>query len=270
MKRDSLLATVAASAAATVNATSNSPSTVPREDLAISAPSNGRYLYRKHSGEPFFWQADTAWELFHRLNRSDIEFYLQDRASKGFNVIQAVAIAELNGTTWPNFYGELPLIDRDPMQPNEAYFAYVDWAVNRAADYGILVALVPTWGAYVNCGWYDQSWIIFNETSSRWYGNYIGARYPGLPKIIGADSNAFWSCNVSEASTEYLADPSLDPASLVGPVEDSRALFASMADGLREAEAEAGFTSFITWHPTNKREVGTVDPYGHNVSVKLS
>lgn len=266
MRSASVLAAVAASAASTARAAVNSSNAVAWADLAISAPSNGRYLHRTSSGEPFFWQADTAWELFHRLNRSDIDFYLQDRASKGFNVIQAVAIAELNGTTWPNFYGELPLVDRDPMQPNEAYFAHVDWAVNRAAEYGILVALVPTWGAYVNCGWYNQSWVIFNETSAQWYGNYIGNRYPGLPKIIGADSNGFWSCNMSAAYAAYQADPSLDPASLVGPVEDSRALFASMANGLREAEAGAGFTSFITWHPTNVRELGTVDPYGHNVS----
>lgn len=265
MKR-SLLATVLASAALTASAAINSSATVPWAELSISALTDGRYLYRTNSGEPFFWQADTAWELFHRLNRSDIDFYLQDRASKGFNVVQAVAIAELNGTTWPNFYGELPLIDLDPMQPNEAYFAHIDWAVKRAAEYGILVALVPTWGAYVNCGWHGGSWVIFNETSAHWYGNYIGKRYPGLPKIIGADSNGFWSCNVSEAEAAYIADPSLDPASLMGPVEDSRAVFATMADGLKEAEAEAGFTSFLTWHPTNQQVVGTVKPYGHNVS----
>lgn len=266
MKPTFTLAAVAATASVTVSALVNSSATIPWANLAISAPSNGRYLYRTNSGEPFFWQADTAWEMFHRLNRSDIDFYLQDRASKGFNVVQAVAIAELNGTTWPNFYGELPLVDRDPMRPNEAYFAHVDWAVKRAAEYGILVALVPTWGAYVNCGWYNQSWVIFNETSAQWYGNYIGMRYPGLPKIIGADSNGFWSCNISEAESLYEADPSLDPASLVGPVEDSRAVFASMADGLKKGETEAGFTSFITWHPTNEREIGTVNPYGHNVS----
>lgn len=270
MRLASSLAAVAASAVATASAMVNSStSTVSWADLAISATSNGRYLSRTSSGEHFFWQADTAWELFHRLNRSDIDFYLQDRASKGFNVVQAVAIAELNGTTWPNFYGELPLVDRDPMRPNEAYFAHVDWAVNRAAEYGILIALVPTWGAYVNCGWYNQSWVIFNETSAQWYGNYIGHRYPGLPKIIGADSNAFWSCNISEAQTVYEADPALDPASLVGPVEDSRAVFASMANGLKEAEAKLGFTSFLTWHPTNQRELGTVDPYGHNVSALI-
>lgn len=169
-----LLATILASAALTASAAVNSSAAVPWANLSISEPINGRYLYRTNSEEPFFWQADTAWELFHRLNRSDIDFYLQDRASKGFNVVQAVAIAELNGTTWPNFYGELPLVNWDPMQPNEAYFAHVDWAVKCAAEYGILAALVPTWDAYVNCGWYNQSWVIFNETSAQWFGTTLG------------------------------------------------------------------------------------------------
>lgn len=120
--------------------------------------------------------------MFHRRNRSDIDFYLQDRASKGFNLVQAGAIAELNGTTWPNFYREIPLVDQDPMQPNEAYFEHIDWAVNRAAEYGILIALVPTCGMCVNCGWYNESVVIFNETNAEWYGNFIGRRYPGILK----------------------------------------------------------------------------------------
>ena len=32
-------------------------------------------------GTPFFWLGDTAWELFHRLNREEAELYLEDRRS---------------------------------------------------------------------------------------------------------------------------------------------------------------------------------------------
>lgn len=265
----SVAAALASTASVAVSAATNSSTPVSWDALAISAPENGRYLYRTNSGEPFFWQGDTAWELFHRLNRSDIDFYLKERASKGFNIVQAVVISELNGTTFPNFNGDLPLIDRDPMRPNDAYFEHVDWAVNRAAEYGILIAMVPTWGMYVNCGWYNESVVIFNETNANWYGSYIGKRYPGLPKIIGADSNGFWSCNISSAQAAWEADTSLDPSSLVGPVQDTRSVWSSMADGLREAEAEKGFTSFITWHPTNQNRKGTVKPYGHNVSDRI-
>lgn len=65
-------------------------------------------------GTPFLYLGDTAWELFHRLNREEAETYLEKRRGQGFTVIQAVALAELGGVTTPNAYGDLPLIDADP------------------------------------------------------------------------------------------------------------------------------------------------------------
>src|SRR5690554_5126346 len=87
--------------------------------LKISA--NRRYLLTADDS-PFFWLGDTAWELFHRLSIEDASVYLKDRSSKGFNVIQAVLLAELDGLDTPNAYGERPLQDNDPAQPREAYF----------------------------------------------------------------------------------------------------------------------------------------------------
>ena len=83
--------------------------------LRVSA--NQRYL-EYDDGTPFFYLGDTAWELYHRLNREEAQYYLSNRAAKGFTVIQAVALAELGGTDVPNAYGELPLINRDPTTPN--------------------------------------------------------------------------------------------------------------------------------------------------------
>src|SRR5688500_8547445 len=89
---------------------------------ALAAPKlkvseNKRFLLREN-GKPFFYLGDTAWELFHRLNREEAEKYLEDRAKKGFTVIQAVALAELNGLNDPNPYGHKPLIDNDPTKPD--------------------------------------------------------------------------------------------------------------------------------------------------------
>src|SRR3989304_7234020 len=50
---------------------------------------NHRYL-EYEDGTPFFYLGDTAWELFHRLNREEALRYLTNRAEKGFTVIQAV------------------------------------------------------------------------------------------------------------------------------------------------------------------------------------
>jgi hypothetical protein len=89
----------------------------------LQVAANHRYL-EYDGGTPFFYLGDTAWELFHRLNREVAQFYLSNRTAKGFTVIQAVVLAELGTTNVPNAYGELPLIDRDPTTPNESYFRH--------------------------------------------------------------------------------------------------------------------------------------------------
>ena len=49
----------------------------------ICLSENRRFLVDEQ-GQPFFYLADTAWELFHKLNREEADHYLADRAEKGF------------------------------------------------------------------------------------------------------------------------------------------------------------------------------------------
>ena len=70
------------------------------------------------------------------LNREEATRYLEDRARQGFTVIQAVALAELDGLTIPNPYGHLPLAGSDPSRPNDDYFAHVDFIVSKAESLG--------------------------------------------------------------------------------------------------------------------------------------
>src|SRR6186713_2757183 len=108
----------------------------------IKVSDNHRFLVTE-DGKPFFYLGDTAWELFHRLNREEAELYLKDRALKGFTVIQAVAIAELDGHKDPNPYGYLPLTDLDPARPavqegpENDYWDHVDFIVNKANELGL-------------------------------------------------------------------------------------------------------------------------------------
>ena len=93
-------------------------------------------------GRPFFYLADTAWELFHRLTREEIDLYLTERARQGFNVIQAVALSEFDGLTVPNAYGHLPLKAVDgrfsPLCPDtdreNNYWDLLDYAVQKMAE----------------------------------------------------------------------------------------------------------------------------------------
>jgi hypothetical protein len=46
----------------------------------IQVSSDKHYLTK--DGKPFFWLGDTAWELFHRLNREEAKIYLKNRADR--------------------------------------------------------------------------------------------------------------------------------------------------------------------------------------------
>ena len=98
--------------------------------MRISA--NQRFLVHD-DGTPFFYLGDTAWELFHRLTLDEAEHYLRDRAAKGFTVIQAVVLAELDGLHTPNMNGDVPLIDDDPTRPNAGCFPYSWWRIRASS-----------------------------------------------------------------------------------------------------------------------------------------
>jgi hypothetical protein len=143
----------------------------------------------KKDGTPFFWLGDTAWELFHRLTREEAREYLQNRADKGFTVIQAVALAELDGLNTPNIYGDKPLQDNDPEKPNEAYFKHLDYVIGEANQRGLIVALVPSWGDK----WFKDQWgvgpEIFTPANAKTYGAWIANRYlnSDIVYIMGGD-----------------------------------------------------------------------------------
>lgn len=189
----------------------------------IEVSDNGRFL-QYADGRPFFYLGDTAWELFHKLSREEAEHYLSDRAEKGFTVVQAVALAELDGVSTPNAYGHLPLTDMDPSRPllgpgeDDDYWDHIDYIVDRANKKGICVGLLPTWGRY----WHDGK-PIFNADNAERYGRFLGERYKDadLIWILGGDRN---------------------------PENDAQKdVIRAMARGLREGD---GGRHLITYHPT--------------------
>jgi hypothetical protein len=156
----------------------------------FTVSANHRYLLK--DGKPFYWLGDTAWELFHRLTKEEANEYLQRRAEQGFTVIQAVVLSELDGLHTPNANGDKPLIDDDPTKPNEAYFKQVDYVVDKANEYHLNIAMLPTWGDKI----YKNTWgtgpVIFDTANAKIYGKWIGNRYKNKTNIIwilGGDRN---------------------------------------------------------------------------------
>ncbi len=143
------------------------------------------------TGEPFFYLGDTAWELFHALNREEAEKYFFTRSRQGFTAVQAVALAEIDGLTVPNAYGRLPLLltdgqpdsTRPDVEGEYSYWAHVDFVVETAAKYDMFVVLLPTWGDKFHLCW-GKGPEIFTEESAYTYGAWIADRYKEAWNII--------------------------------------------------------------------------------------
>ncbi len=188
----------------------------------LKVSDNKRFLVHE-DGTPFFWLGDTGWELLHRLDRKDTEKYLENRRSRGYTVIQAVVLAEIDGLNTPNAEGEKPLINNNPLTPNEKYFQHVDWVVAKAAEKGMFIGMLPTWGDKWNRKW-GTGPEIFNPENARAYGKFLGQRYRNTINII-------WILGGDR------------------PIENElqRQTVVAMAEGLREGD---GGSHLMTFHPT--------------------
>ena len=193
----------------------------------VQVSDNRRFLIHE-DGTPFFWLGDTAWELFHRTSREEAEYYLENRRQKGFTVIQAVILAEVNGLRNPNVYGDLPFFDEDPSKPNEAYFRHVDFIIDLAAQKGLYIGLLPTWGDKVNKMW-GEGPVIFDTQTACAYGEYVGTRYRDR-------SNILW---VMGGDRPEITDG-----------HDYAPVWRALAAGV---QAGVGGAAFFTYHPMGGR-----------------
>lgn len=191
-----------------------------RGPIRISA--NGRYFINA-DGQPFFWLGDTAWPLFTQYAAAEAERYLENRAQKGFTVIQGV-LAWGNGTGFetaqpgPNATGHRPWIDT-PANPDPVFFEQVDHLLDTAERLGLVLAMLPTWGYYV------MDTHVFDEESARIYGRFLGERYRTRPNVI-------WVSGGDRIPT------------------GRENVYRALARGLREGDAGS---HLITYHPCGWR-----------------
>lgn len=181
--------------------TAQKPDATPGRLPKLKVSENKRFLMTE-DGKPFFYLADTGWELFHRLDRKQAAEYLDLRASQRYTAIQAVVLAELDGVTDPNAYGDLPLVDKDPTKPAMTpgsnpknrdqydYWDHVDYIVEQANARGLYIAMLPSWGRWVNNTRNDES--LLTPRNGQAYGEFLGKRYgrKGVIWVIGGDRTA--------------------------------------------------------------------------------
>jgi hypothetical protein len=167
----------------------------------LRVTSNRRFLEHEN-GERFDYLADTAWGLFAKLDRAEVDLYMQNTAAKGFTVVMAVGL--WNNSRRANAYGDHPLgrasdgkydpakilttPGNDPAIAAEYdYWDHVDYIISKAEENGLYVGFLPTWGNYVCCTTTyarNMGSIIFNAPTARSYGRFVGRRYSNRPNII--------------------------------------------------------------------------------------
>ncbi|RLD77778.1 MAG: hypothetical protein DRJ07_14195 [Bacteroidetes bacterium] len=68
--------------------TNNKKSNLPWEKHGkLIVNTNSRIIQHK-DGTPFLWLGCTAWGMTEWLSREDVDIYLDDRKSKGMNIVQ--------------------------------------------------------------------------------------------------------------------------------------------------------------------------------------
>lgn len=129
----------------------------PWDNGKLQVSDNKCYLQHEN-GNPFFWQGDTGWLLFQRVNREEAQMYFADRKSKGFNVVQCIILQFIRDT---NAYGAKPFVGEDitrmdktpgnnPSDPQQYdWWDHVDYMLDLAEEAGMYVAITPVWGQYV-------------------------------------------------------------------------------------------------------------------------
>ncbi|MET0571518.1 MAG: glycoside hydrolase family 140 protein [Pedobacter agri] len=171
-------------------------------DKTLLVSENGRYFTTGDS-KPFFWLGDTGWLLFSRLNREETNTYLEDRKQKGFNVIQVMVLHDVAAK---NIYGDSALVGKDVSKPvvtdkNDYrdstaydYWDHIDYVVDKAAEKGLYMALVPVWGTNVK----EKK---VNEAQAKVYAKFLADRYKDKWNIIwlnggdikGSDGLKVWT-----------------------------------------------------------------------------
>lgn len=146
---------------------------------------NGNYLVDADD-RPFLLHGDTAWSLIAELTREEVDLYLADRRSRGFNTLVVSLIEHKFASNAPaNAYGQRPFAEGRPFEPNAAYFDHARWVLSRARDEGFVVLLTP---AYLGFGGGEEGWYAQMQGAGTQkleaYGRYLAEHFRELDNII--------------------------------------------------------------------------------------
>lgn len=177
--------------------TSVAPSAPAGRVFPLSVHSSGRYL-KSANGNPFFIHGDTPWSIAGQLTNAQIDTYLNDRQSKGFNTILFNAPEKYFSSQSPSYNnvdGVAPFTTTSHTAASfqsmvDAYWQRVDYIVQQAKNRDILCMINPAYlgfgGGSGTSG--DQGWDYQVNAATagnlQTYGANLQTRYGGYGNVI--------------------------------------------------------------------------------------
>jgi len=190
---------------------------------------SGRFL-QYEDGTPFFYQGDTAWDIFQRLTKDEAELYMSVRAEQSFNVLQCILLSGTEDYRVPNKYGRYslkePFDKLDPDTDGEySYWDHIDFCLDCAEKYGLYVALLPMWKNKYNI---PDNTLFTDYRTSYDYGKWLAERF-------GHRSNIIWMLGGDIRIQPYMHE-----------------IIDGLAAGIKAGEGDN--THLMTFHPWGRSD----------------
>jgi hypothetical protein len=151
----------------------------------VKVSPNGRYFVDQ-KGRPVFWLGTTQWQLFREYKLDEARLIIERSKSKGFVFLQVMLLGVGDGTK-ANVYGQKPLLNDEPLTPNEAYFTNVDAVVQIAREANVNISMTL----------FHQRWRkTITLDKARAWAKWLATRYKDEPCIV-------WSMT-PEAKPEFV------------------------------------------------------------------
>jgi hypothetical protein len=182
----------------------------------VKVSSTNPHILVDQNKTPYPIMGRASWFVL-SLSVTNYRTFIDDTASRGYNVIEMIAVThdprgnhppfngngdrpflnQLNGTTWNGLlaYTDINAQAPDFTTPNEAYWSFVDVFLEYCESKGILVFMFPAYAGYEggNQGWM-QELVANGPARMRSYGAWIAARYQNQKNLVwmmGGDLGTF-------------------------------------------------------------------------------
>lgn len=175
--------------------TGTTPTEPTGEDMVLSVSPNGRY-FRKN-GAPFVWVGCTAW-LMTDQSTADMDTYLNDRASRGCNVVQ--------GPIMLNLLDDIDTVDgpissTSPFTMREQFFIdKVDPFIDKATAKDMFILFPLAWGPNIKRD------VLESAANATTFASYVVSRYSDHKNIIWMPGGEY--TKITTNSPDY--DPNSD------------------------------------------------------------